>query len=71
MYVCICNAVTTCQVAQAHAEGADSLRHLREQLGVGTCCGKCCGEARALLRELSAPPPAARASHSVLAVARA
>jgi len=56
MYVCICNAVTTRHIAEARAQGADSLRALRERLGVGNCCGKCCPDARNLLRQQESQP---------------
>jgi len=51
MYVCVCNAVTTRQISASIAEGADSFRALRDQLGVGTCCGKCSQDVRSQLRQ--------------------
>lgn len=51
MYVCICNAVTERDLLEAVADGCSSLRQLREQLGVGACCGRCAGCARAMLRD--------------------
>ncbi|WP_153116922.1 (2Fe-2S)-binding protein [Rhodocyclus tenuis] len=62
MYVCICNAVTTRHIAEARAQGADSLRALRERLGVGNCCGKCCLDAHNLLRQQQAQPPCGAAA---------
>ena len=50
MYVCVCNAVTEQDIFNAVAEGCSSLRQLREQLGVGACCGRCTGCAREVLR---------------------
>ena len=50
MYVCICNAVTESDIGSAVAEGCSSLRQLREQLGVGACCGRCTGCARDVLK---------------------
>lgn len=41
MYVCVCNAVTDCQIREAYCEGACSMRKLREKLGVAGCCGRC------------------------------
>jgi bacterioferritin-associated ferredoxin len=49
MYVCVCNAVTERDIDTAMAEGCCTLRQLREQLGVGACCGRCTGCARELL----------------------
>ena len=50
MYVCVCNAVTDSDIGGAVAEGCGSLQQLREQLGVGACCGRCAGCARGWLR---------------------
>ncbi len=41
MYVCLCNAVTESEVAEARDRGATSLPELQEQLGVATGCGQC------------------------------
>ncbi len=51
MYVCICQQVTDRDIHQAVAQGACTMRDLREQLGVGTQCGKCAGCARDVLDE--------------------
>ncbi|QDQ28034.1 bacterioferritin [Chitinimonas arctica] len=50
MYICICKAVTDKQIRHAvvHA-GCGSMRELRMELGVASCCGKCAPDARALL----------------------
>jgi bacterioferritin-associated ferredoxin len=49
MYVCVCNAVTDRDIGSAVADGCCTLRELREQLGVGNCCGRCTGCARDVL----------------------
>jgi len=51
MYVCVCNAITTRQISVTIAEGADTFQALRDQLGVGTCCGKCSKDVRSQLRQ--------------------
>lgn len=51
MFVCVCNAVTEKDIGSAVAEGCRSLRELREQLGVGACCGRCCDCARGVLQD--------------------
>ncbi|KAB7623037.1 bacterioferritin-associated ferredoxin [Alkalilimnicola sp. S0819] len=51
MYVCICNAVTDKQIRRAVADGAQSMRELRKQLGVCSDCGKCGPCAREILRD--------------------
>ncbi len=49
MYVCVCNAVTDCQIRDAYCEGVCSMRALRERLGVAGCCGRCAPCARDVL----------------------
>jgi bacterioferritin-associated ferredoxin len=51
MYVCICHAVTDRDIRSCIEEGASSMRELRQQLCVGTQCGKCACHVRALLQE--------------------
>jgi len=51
VYVCICNAVTERDISGAVAEGCGSLKQLSQQLGVGTCCGRCVGCARDVLHQ--------------------
>ncbi|RYZ84331.1 MAG: (2Fe-2S)-binding protein [Moraxellaceae bacterium] len=41
MYVCLCQGVTDHQIRQSIESGADTLRALRQQLGVMAQCGKC------------------------------
>jgi bacterioferritin-associated ferredoxin len=50
MFVCICNAVTERDIHHTVSEGSSSMRELRERLGVGNGCGRCCGCARELLQ---------------------
>ncbi len=49
MYVCVCKAVNERRIKEAVAEGARSMRELRAQLGVCSCCGKCGRHAREVL----------------------
>lgn len=51
MYVCVCNAVTEHDIDGAIAAGCCSLRQLREELGVGACCGRCATCAREKLKD--------------------
>lgn len=52
MFVCVCKAVSDRQIRRAVREdGVTSLRELAGLHGVGTCCGKCVPDARALLGE--------------------
>lgn len=50
MYVCLCKQVTDGDIrAAVETEGASSMRDLRRQLGVATCCGCCAPCAREVL----------------------
>lgn len=64
MYVCLCKAVTDRQIREAVAQGATRMRDLRVALGVASCCGRCAGCAREILREAraAASPPRAGAA---------
>ncbi|MBI2309202.1 MAG: (2Fe-2S)-binding protein [Rhodocyclales bacterium] len=54
MYVCVCQGVTTRQISATIAKGATTFKALRDELGVGTCCGKCCRDVHSQLnRECS------------------
>jgi bacterioferritin-associated ferredoxin len=51
MIVCICNNVSDKAIRKAVDKGVRTLSALREQLEVGTCCGKCNSCAKTILRE--------------------
>ncbi|MEY2862592.1 MAG: hypothetical protein RLY58_299 [Pseudomonadota bacterium] len=51
MYICLCRAVTDRQIRQSVENGAESFREVREELDVGTCCGRCVPDARILIDE--------------------
>jgi bacterioferritin-associated ferredoxin len=51
MIVCVCNNVSDRKIRQAVDEGMSSMSELRENLGIGTCCGKCHSCAKSVLRE--------------------
>lgn len=61
MYVCLCKGITDTQIRDAAAEGCQSLRDLRSDLGVGSQCAKCVRQARAILREAHAELAPSRA----------
>lgn len=70
MYVCVCNAVTERDIGHAVSRGCESLRDLREELGVGACCGRCSECARHVLhRSLEATGAPRRAPSLQLAAA--
>ncbi|MFT5083404.1 MAG: bacterioferritin-associated ferredoxin [Lentisphaeria bacterium] len=50
MYVCLCKGITDSQIRDAVNSGAESLRAVREELGVGTQCGKCNCDTRDLIK---------------------
>lgn len=49
MYICLCRAVTDHQIRESVEQGASSFREVREELDVGTCCGRCVPETRELI----------------------
>ncbi|WP_151449105.1 (2Fe-2S)-binding protein [Lacisediminimonas profundi] len=51
MIVCVCNNVSDRKIRAAVDEGLTSMRELRSELEVGTCCGKCHACAKQVLRE--------------------
>ena len=51
MIVCVCNNISDREIRQAAELGVNSMAQLRDDLGVGTCCGKCQDCARQVLRE--------------------
>lgn len=51
MIVCVCYNVSERKIRQAVDEGLTTMPQLREQLGVGTCCGKCHSCAKTVLRD--------------------
>ena len=51
MIICVCNNVSDRNIRQAVHEGMTSMADLRDNLDVGTCCGKCHACARHVLRE--------------------
>ncbi len=50
MKVCICNNVSDSEIRTAIENGAQTMRDLREELCVGTECGKCACAAKRILR---------------------
>lgn len=58
MYLCVCKAVSERTARRAVESGeVATMRDLCRQHGVGSCCGKCVPDARALIEQtLSAVP---------------
>ena len=56
MYVCICNGITENQIRNAVSDGVRSLRELRSDLGVASCCGKCADCAQQVIQETLSTP---------------
>ncbi len=46
MYVCICKGITERQIQAAVDVGCSSMRELRAQTDIASCCGKCGRHAR-------------------------
>jgi bacterioferritin-associated ferredoxin len=51
MYVCLCKGITDTQIRTAVEDGANSLRDVRNALGVASQCGKCGILTREIVRE--------------------
>lgn len=51
MIVCVCNNVSERKIQLAVDSGVTSMSELRNNLEVGTCCGKCHSCAKRVLRE--------------------
>lgn len=62
MIVCLCNNVSDREIRQAVDAGLTSMSALSKELDVATCCGKCHGCAKEILRECLDTP--ARRTHA-------
>lgn len=51
MYVCVCNSVTEKDVHRAVMRGVRTFKELKHETEVATCCGKCAGCAKQVLKE--------------------
>lgn len=51
MYVCLCRGITDQDIKNAIQNGADDYRQVRDLLDLGTCCGRCAPEARAIISD--------------------
>jgi len=50
MFVCVCKAVTERQIEEAAAQGAHTLKDLRNALGIAQECGQCAAQAKCYLK---------------------
>ena len=57
MYICLCHGVTDRDIRSCIEDGASSMRELRQQLAVGTQCGKCACHVKAILKEEKSGAP--------------
>ncbi len=67
MFICLCKGITDHQIRQLVQDGAESLRDVRNALGVMTQCGRCACETRALVRETLQEKAAAVQFYSAVA----
>ena len=56
MYICVCKGVNEKQIRQAVDEGHCSMQKLKCRTGLGSQCGLCRKETRALLSQLQVKP---------------
>lgn len=54
MYVCLCKGITDSQLREAIASGGNEFKRLKQELAVGSQCGKCVPVAMAILAEENA-----------------
>lgn len=52
MIICICNNVSERDIQNAVRSGVTTINGLRDELGVGACCGKCRSCAKQVLSEV-------------------
>jgi len=59
MYICVCKGITDNDIREAVNGGAESMREVRNQLGVSSQCGKCACEVRDIVKNTleSTPSP--------------
>ncbi len=57
MYICICNQVTETQLRDEIERGSETVRQLRENLGVTNQCGKCGSCVKKCIKEHKASSP--------------
>ncbi|MEO6354272.1 MAG: (2Fe-2S)-binding protein [Oxalobacteraceae bacterium] len=50
MIVCVCNNISDKEIRQAADLGLTTMASLRDDLGIGTCCGKCKSCAKTVLK---------------------
>ena len=51
MIICICHNVSESELKSAVLAGSNDMERLRENLGVGSCCGKCKSCTKKILRQ--------------------
>lgn len=51
MFVCVCKGITDTQIRDAVNGGAESVRAVKESLGVSSQCGRCVSHVRDVVKE--------------------
>lgn len=51
MYVCLCRGITDQDIKDAIEMALKAIVKIRDLLDLGTCCGRCAPEARAIISE--------------------
>ncbi len=69
MIVCVCHNVSERKIQAAVDQGMSTMREMREELLVGTCCGKCHACAKQVLRDHLEKKDAAKISFFPIALA--
>lgn len=63
MIICICHNISEAEIKSAIQAGSDDMHSLRENLGIGSDCGKCKSCAKKILRECAADEKEHKAEH--------
>lgn len=68
MIVCVCKNISDRQIRAAMADGASTVRALRNELAVSTCCGKCAPEVKRMVdnREMTLAAQVVSGAHSTV-----
>lgn len=64
MIVCVCHNISESEIKAAIKSGLDDMHLLRDNLGIGTCCGKCKSCTKKILRENGAEDKKHETGHS-------
>jgi len=65
MIVCVCHNISESEIKAAIKSGLDDMHLLRQNLGIGICCGKCKSCTKKILRECTTDKERQTAHHVI------